>query len=221
MKKLFYLIIVLMLVPALVACGTAAVQPSESPAQSAPDGASLAALSAVLDEINNDAQPGLFDALCALYEACGVKLLQDEACDYTLDGARICVIGVQDPDVYALNMHEKQPGIPALHARMMGFLPPDDGKMVNLVLVHRPERAPQLRALAPKLIVCGHAHGGQFRAFGRGLYAPGQGIFPRYTSGLYDLDGAKLAVCRGLGNHAFVPRINNPPHMMLLILQRG
>ena len=58
MKKLFYLIIVLMLVPALVACGTAAVQPSESPAQSAPDGASLAALSAVLDEINNDAQPG-------------------------------------------------------------------------------------------------------------------------------------------------------------------
>lgn len=170
---------------------------------------------------NNDAQPGLFDALCALYEACGVKLLQDEACDYTLDGARICVIGVQDPDVYALNMHEKQPGIPALHARMMGFLPPVDGKMVNLVLVHRPGRAPQLRALAPKLIVCGHAHGGQFRAFGRGLYAPGQGIFPRYTSGLYDLDGAKLAVCRGLGNHAFVPRINNPPHMMLLILQRG
>lgn len=79
MKKLFYFIIVLMLIPALVACGaTAAAQPSEAPAQpteavAAPsgdvppqqteapvlDGADdLAALNAVLDEIDDDAQPG-------------------------------------------------------------------------------------------------------------------------------------------------------------------
>ena len=75
MKKLFYLIVVLMLVPALVACGaTAAEQPSEPPAEvtqlpvivtdepaaadtPTPD-AGIAALDAILDEINNDAQPG-------------------------------------------------------------------------------------------------------------------------------------------------------------------
>ena len=93
---------------------------------------------------------------------------------------------------------------------------------VKVLMCHKPEHyIKYLRSRTMDLVVAGHAHGGQFRAFGRGLYAPGQGIFPRYTSGLYDLDGAKLAVCRGLGNHAFVPRINNPPHMMLLILQRG
>ncbi len=75
MKKLFYLIVALMLVPALVACGaTAAEQPSEPPVEvtqspavvtdepvvtntPTPD-TEIVALDAILDEINNDAQPG-------------------------------------------------------------------------------------------------------------------------------------------------------------------
>ena len=79
MKKLFYLIVALMLVPALVACGaTAAGQPSEQPSEPpvevtqspavvtdepvvvntpTPD-TGIVALDAILDEINNDAQPG-------------------------------------------------------------------------------------------------------------------------------------------------------------------
>lgn len=169
---------------------------------------------------NNDAQPRLFEALCALYDACGVKLLQDETCDYSLDGAVIRIIGVQEPEVYALNMQHENGRISGIQAKLAGLLPPDDGKTVNVVLVHRPERAREMAPLAPKLIVAGHAHGGQFRAFGRGLYAPGQGLFPKHTSGVYDVGDAKLAVCRGLGNHAFVPRINNPPHMLLMILQQ-
>lgn len=61
------------------------------------------------------------------------------------------------------------------------------------------------------LILAGHAHGGQIRLFGRGLYAYGQGWFPKYTSGLYD---GKLIVSRGLANTSTVPRINNPPEMV-------
>lgn len=75
MKKLFYFIVVLMLIPALVACGAAAAQPSESPANATPapteqlpaqetvqpipdESSGIVALNAVLDEINSDAQPG-------------------------------------------------------------------------------------------------------------------------------------------------------------------
>jgi predicted MPP superfamily phosphohydrolase len=65
------------------------------------------------------------------------------------------------------------------------------------------------------LIVCGHAHGGQWRLFGRGVYAPGQGLFPKYTSGV--LDGV-CVISRGLGNHTRVPRIFNPPELVLISL---
>ena len=34
-------------------------------------------------------------------------------------------------------------------------------------------------------------------------------------------DGGKLVVCRGIGNHAPVPRVNNPPHAVLVLLTRG
>ena len=35
------------------------------------------------------------------------------------------------------------------------------------------------------LLLCGHTHGGQWRLFNRGLFAPGQGFFPKYSKGVY------------------------------------
>ena len=63
------------------------------------------------------------------------------------------------------------------------------------------------------LIVCGHAHGGQWRLFGRGIYAPGQGLFPRYTSGLH---GGVCVISRGLSGCTRIPRIFNPPEIPLI-----
>lgn len=65
------------------------------------------------------------------------------------------------------------------------------------------------------LTVCGHAHGGQFRFFGKGLFAPGQMLFPKYTSGVWD---NKLIISRGLANTAFVPRIFNKPELVYVNL---
>lgn len=36
------------------------------------------------------------------------------------------------------------------------------------------------------LIVSGHAYGVQMRLFGRAIFVPDQGFFPKYTDGLYD-----------------------------------
>lgn len=55
-------------------------------------------------------------------------------------------------------------------------------------------------------VLSGHAHGGQWRFFGRGVYAPGQGIFPRYTKGRY----GNLLVSAGAHNSEVIPRINDP-----------
>ncbi|MBQ7306303.1 MAG: hypothetical protein IJW85_08850 [Clostridia bacterium] len=67
------------------------------------------------------------------------------------------------------------------------------------------------------LTLSGHAHGGQVRLFGRGLFAPGQGILPRLTSGWYF--DRRLLVSRGLTNSAGAPRINDPCELILLHLK--
>ncbi|WP_270816067.1 metallophosphoesterase [Hungatella effluvii] len=66
------------------------------------------------------------------------------------------------------------------------------------------------------LILAGHAHGGQIRLFGHGLYAHGQGFFPKYTSGIYN---EKMIVSRGLANTSKrVPRKNNPTELVYVEL---
>lgn len=85
----------------------------------------------------------------------------------------------------------------------------------KLLLCHHPEYYERyIKPLAIDLTLSGHAHGGQWRFFGRGVYSPGQGIFPKYTCGAYD--GSRLIVGRGLGNTVVFPRIFNPPELVVL-----
>ena len=89
------------------------------------------------------------------------------------------------------------------------FAEPDGFK---ILLSHRPEYYEKyLKELPIDLTISGHAHGGQWRFFGRGLYAPGQGILPKYTSGIHD---GRFIVCRGLGNPHLIPRVNNKPEII-------
>jgi predicted MPP superfamily phosphohydrolase len=69
------------------------------------------------------------------------------------------------------------------------------------------------------LILSGHAHGGQIRIAGHGLFAPGQGFFPKYTEGMYEKDGTVMVVSRGLGNSSFPFRIFNRPELIEVTLK--
>lgn len=87
----------------------------------------------------------------------------------------------------------------------------------KLLLCHHPEYFDEY--LAPRdtgIILAGHAHGGQWRLFGRGIFAPGQGLFPRYTAGLYH---GRLYVSRGLcKTHRYIPRLFNPRELVFITL---
>lgn len=86
----------------------------------------------------------------------------------------------------------------------------------KILLSHHPEYfRPYLKALPIDVIISGHAHGGQWRVFGQGIFAPGQGIFPKYTAGIHE---NRLVISRGLGNHTIIPRIFNKPEMVVLTL---
>lgn len=83
----------------------------------------------------------------------------------------------------------------------------------KILLCHHPEYYPRyLKGRSFDLVLSGHAHGGQWRFFDRGIYAPGQGLFPRLTSGVH----GNLIISKGLANPSRIPRINNPTEVVYM-----
>ena len=88
----------------------------------------------------------------------------------------------------------------------------------KVLLCHHPEYYEKyLKDSDIDLIVSGHAHGGQWRFFGRGVFAPGQGLFPKYTAGVHD---NRLVISRGLEESRTVPRIFNPTEVVKIKIRR-
>ena len=95
----------------------------------------------------------------------------------------------------------------------------DDGYTV--LLSHRPELFSVYREAGVDLALAGHVHGGQFRfPWGGGLIAPNQGLFPKYTQGLYEEEGGKMIVSRGLGNSSVPIRLFNRPEVVAVTLKK-
>ncbi len=89
----------------------------------------------------------------------------------------------------------------------------------TVLLSHRPEYWQMYREYDFDLVLCGHAHGGQWRIPGllNGLFAPNQGLFPEYAGGRYDQDGRTMIVSRGLAREStHVPRIFNRPELVMI-----
>lgn len=69
------------------------------------------------------------------------------------------------------------------------------------------------------LVLTGHYHGGQIRLpLIGGLYAPYVGLFPEYTEGMFTGELATCILSTGLGSSPGVPRINNPPQIVVVDL---
>lgn len=84
----------------------------------------------------------------------------------------------------------------------------------KLLICHHPEYYPKfIRPRDIDLTLSGHAHGGQIRLGRQGIYASGQGLFPKYTAGLVD---GRLIISRGLANHTPVPRLFNPAELVFV-----
>lgn len=70
------------------------------------------------------------------------------------------------------------------------------------------------------LVLSGHTHGGLIRLpFIGGLYAPMQGWFPEYDRGYFCLgEHMQMVISAGLSGHGVIPRINNPPEVVVIDL---
>jgi len=90
----------------------------------------------------------------------------------------------------------------------------------KILLSHHPEYFTKyIAGNGIDITVSGHAHGGQWRFFSRGVYAPGQGLFPKYTAGLHTFGNEKLVISRGMTNTVPIPRFFNRCELVVLDLE--
>lgn len=139
----------------------------------------------------------------------GVNVLINKTAEIHRLNDKITVSGIEDPAFYSVNNTKEN--IKDLLNRTKF-----DDASYNILLSHRPEAFDAYVEKNFDLVFSGHAHGGQFRIpFAGGVLAPGQGLFPKYDSGLYTEDGTSMIVSRGLGNSIFPFRINNNPEIII------
>lgn len=151
---------------------------------------------------NHEARlPAEYTALKTALSELGVVVLENESLLLTRQDAAITLAGLMDPD-FGL----PEPELTAEH--------------YQVVLSHRPELLDKYAGEGLDLVFTGHAHGGQFRLpFIGGLFAPHQGFFPEYTSGVHTQGDTSMVISRGLGNSLFPLRFNNRPELIVVTLE--
>lgn len=158
-----------------------------------------------------------YQGLKSQMEELGVIVLENES--MVLEEVPLRVIGLDDPSFGVRSDPSATPE--QILQGALTALAPQAGEedLRTVLLAHRPEYVELYAQYGADLVLSGHAHGGQVRLPGvGGLYAPGQGFLPAYTSGLYQIGETSLVVSRGLGNSLFPLRVNNRPEVVLVKL---
>lgn len=146
--------------------------------------------------------------LCARLEAMGVHVLDQSA--YVLQE------GENTLEIAGLHDLGRKARVPVSEADRLFHT-----DAFRILLSHRPCHVQFYGQCSCDLIVCGHAHGGQWRIpFTRqGIFVKEEGLFPRYTDGMHDLNGRKVVISRGLASgHPRIPRLYNPPEVVFIDL---
>ena len=147
-----------------------------------------------------------------------VTVLSGESRVITANGGYINLCGVDDPARSENDSKNMEP----FTAQLKSAEESTRGEYYTVLLSHRPELLELYAEYDFDLVLCGHAHGGQWRIPGvlNGLLAPNQGLFPKYAGGEYQSGDTTMIVSRGLARETtFVPRLFNPPELVIVDLQ--
>lgn len=87
---------------------------------------------------------------------------------------------------------------------------------VKLLLMHRPNTFIYAdETWDADAVFCGHTHGGIWQIpFVGGVYAPEQGVFPKYDKGEFTFGKTKMYLSSGLEGCYLIPRLFNRPEIM-------
>lgn len=164
---------------------------------------------------NHEAWSGEYDNIRNKLIELGVIVLDDKKVELVKDNKNIEILGLKDPAFFTpsylneLNTKDLEENLKSMR----------NDNMFQILLSHRPELMDIYAKENMDMVFSGHAHGGQFRIpIVGGLFAPGQGFIPKYTSGSHTIKDSKIYISRGLGNSLIPIRIFNRPELVVVRL---
>lgn len=163
---------------------------------------------------NHEVKSDNLKALVRKLKELGVRVLNGDKVELNINGDKINIFGIDDYSNFK-NEKEYVKELKQLANKL-------DNKIFNILLSHRPDKFKTYCYFNFDLIFSGHAHGGQVRLpLIGGIFAPNQGVFPRYTEGVYESGKSTMIVSRGLGNTSVAPiRIFNKPELVVVTLEK-
>lgn len=165
---------------------------------------------------NHEWRAGKFELLANRLAEAGVHVLRNERRIVKAGQSDIHLLGIDDPMRMKLPREEKRIVDEDIRALVADIDVTND---FTVLLSHRPDMLDIYARHGIDLTFSGHAHGGQFRLpLIDGLYAPQQGLFPRYTAGRHRRGSSELIINRGLGNSGFPQRLFNRPEIVMMEL---
>lgn len=173
---------------------------------------------------NHEHRSGRWSEIAAKFRAAGVVVLENSQFDGYIHGNPVHILGLDEGLAVSRFDYVKAACKTLKYAdnrEALRTLSQQDG--LRIVLSHFPEHYALIDELSYcrvpfDLMLCGHAHGGQVRLGKQlALYAPGQGLFPRFCQGLHG-SNPTLIVSRGLGNDSPLPRVHNRPEIVAVTI---
>jgi len=167
---------------------------------------------------NHEVCSGNLHSIQTQLERFGVHALRNQAISFTRGNSKLAVAGLDDPLNFETRFGQQKRHVGQILSQITSHVA---GATFTILLSHRPEFIDTYAAHDISLVLSGHAHGGLVRLPGiGGLIAPGQGLMPRYTNGVYASGNTVMVVSRGLGNSgALQVRIFNRPELVLITLR--
>jgi len=90
-----------------------------------------------------------------------------------------------------------------------------------VAIAHSPDAFPGTAALGWPLLLAGHTQGGQVRLPFIGAIGTDTALGRKYAAGLFERDGSRLYITRGVGTSRIPVRFLSPPEVTLLTLRAG
>lgn len=138
----------------------------------------------------------------------GIHVLQNEATEQKINGQRLHLVGLADFWTREFDSRAAFEGLPP------------QSETLRVVLSHNPDTKAILQYYSWELLLCGHTHGGQVQ-----IPFLGPPILPildrKYFEGLYEWQGRRLYITRGVGGVYGGVRFNCRPEVTILNLVPG
>ena len=166
---------------------------------------------------NHEAHYKHFNKLYDVIGKSDVRNITKHSAELERNGEKINLAGINDVWFFGDEVNpETYRNFKQELADKVNILPHD----FTVLLAHRPELLPVYSKNDVDIVFSGHAHGGQIRLpVVKGLYAPHQGVNPKYTEGMHEQNGTTMVVSRGLGNSRFPFRVFNHPEVVVVELR--